>query len=157
MRSGLFYVLADWAARGRFLARINWPGRASFIFVEDAARIVLWFSSAEAGHNQTYFVSSGETYTIGELAALISRKRTEPPWQIRLPQSFWNVVQRFIWLPAIKQAIPWRLANVIDDSLLCDPSRMRLIYPGALTDVNTGLDRTFGPDALEDELARALA
>jgi len=34
---------------------------------------------------------------------------------------------------------------------------MRRIYPGTLTNVDAGLDRTFGPDALEDELARALA
>jgi nucleoside-diphosphate-sugar epimerase len=157
MRGGLFYVLADWTSRGQFLAKLNWPGRASFTFVEDAARIVLWFSSAEAGRNQTYFVSSGETYTIGELAGLISRKRTGVPSQFPLPQWFWSAVQRFIWLPAVKQVIPWRLANVIDDSPLCDSSRMRLVYPGTLTNVDAGLDRTFGPDALEDELARALA
>jgi nucleoside-diphosphate-sugar epimerase len=157
MRGGLFYVLTDWTSRGQFLAKLNWPGRASFIFVEDAARIVLWFSSAEAGRNQTYFVSSGETYTIGELAELISRKRTGRPSQLSLPQWFWNAAQRFIWLPAVKQVIPWRLANVMDDSLLCDSSRMRLVYPGTLTNVDAGLNRTFGPDALEDELARALA
>ena len=157
MRGGLFYVLADWASRGQFLAKLNWPGRASFVFVEDAARIVLWFSSVEAGRNQTYFVSSGETYTIGQLAKLISRKRTGRPSELSLPQWLWSATQRFIWLPAIKQAVPWRLANVIDDSLLCDSSRMRLVYPGTLTDVDAGLDRTFGPDALEDELARALA
>lgn len=157
MRGGLFYVLADWTNRRQFLAKVNWPGRASFIFVEDAARIVLWFSSAEAGRNQTYFVSSGETYTVSDLAELISRKRTGRPSHFSLPRWFWNAVQRFIWLPAVKQVIPWRLANVIDDSLLCDSSRMRCVYPGTLTNVCTGLNRTFGPDALEDELARALA
>ncbi|PYU17856.1 MAG: hypothetical protein DMG32_27025 [Acidobacteria bacterium] len=157
MRGGLFYVLADWASRGRLLAKLNWPGRASFIFVEDAARIVLWFSLAEAGRNQTYFVSSGETYSVGELAELISRKRKGRPWQFSLPQWFWKTVQRFIWLPVVKQVVPWRLANVIDDSLLCDSSRMRLVYPGTLTKIDAGLNRTFGPDTLEDELARALA
>jgi nucleoside-diphosphate-sugar epimerase len=157
MRGGLFYVLADWTHRGRLLAKLNWPGRASFIFVEDAARILLWFSLAEAGRNQTYFVSSGETYSVGDLAGLISRKRTGRPSQFSLPRWFWNALQRFIWLPAIKRVIPWRLANVIDDSLLCDSSRMRMVYPGTLTQLGAGLDRTFGPDALEDELARALA
>jgi nucleoside-diphosphate-sugar epimerase len=157
MRGGLFYVLADWTHRGQLLAKLNWPGRASFIFVEDAARILLWFSLAEAGRNQTYFVSSGETYSVGDLAGLISRKRTGRPSQFALPRWFWNALQRFIWLPAIKRVIPWRLANVIDDSLLCDSSRMRMVYPGTLTQLGAGLNRTFGPDALEDELARALA
>jgi nucleoside-diphosphate-sugar epimerase len=157
MRGGLFYVLADWTSRGRFLAKLNWPGRASFIFVEDAARIMLWFSLAEAGRNQTYFVSSGETYTVRELAELISKKKTGHPSQFSLPPWLWSMVQRFIWLPAVKHVVPWRLANVIDDSLLCDSSRMRLVYPGKLTSLGAGLDRTFGSDALEDELARALA
>lgn len=157
MRGGLFYVLADWASRGRLLAKLNWPGRASFVFVEDAARILSWLALAEAGRNQTYFVSSGETYSIGELAARISRKQTGRPGQLQVPQWFWSAAQRFIWLPGIKQVIPWRLANVIDDSLLCDSTRMRRVYPGTLTEVDAGLDRTFGPDALEDELARALA
>jgi nucleoside-diphosphate-sugar epimerase len=157
MRGGLFYVLADWTNRGQLLAKLNWPGRASFIFVEDAARIVLWFSLAEAGRNQTYFVTSGETYSVGELSALISSKQSGRPAQLSLPRWFWSAVQRSIWLPGIKQAIPWRLANVIDDSLLCDSSRMRRVYPGTLTNLGAGLDRTFGSDALEDEIARALA
>ena len=157
MRGGLFYVLADWSNRGRLLAKLNWPGRASFIFVQDAARIVLWFSLAEEGRNQTYFVSSGETHTIGELSEMIFQKRTGHPAHLSLPQWFWKAAQRLIWLPGVKQAIPWRLANVIDDSLLCDSSRMRNVYPAPLTEVAAGLDRTFGPDALEDELARALA
>jgi len=157
MRGGLFYVLADWASRGQLLAKLNWPGRASFIFVEDAARIVLWSSLAEAGRNQTYFVTSGETYSIGELSALISSKQRGGPSQLSLPRWFWNAVQKSIWLPGVKQAIPWRLANVIDDSLLCDSSRMRVVYPGTLTSLSAGLDRTFGSNALEDELARAIA
>ena len=157
MRGGLFYVLADWTNRGQLLAKFNWPGRASFIFVEDAARIVLWASQADAGRNQTYFVSSGETFTIGELAERIGRKHQGSPSQLSLPRWFWSASQRFIWLPGIKAVIPWRLANVIDDSLLCDSSRMRRIYPGTLTQLGEGLNRTFGPDALEDELARALA
>ena len=156
MRGGLFYVLAEWAKRGQLPAKLNWPGRASFIFVQDAARIVLWFSLAEEGRNQTYFVSSGETYTVGELAEMIFRKGTGVSAGFSLPQWLWKTAQRFIWLPGVKQVIPWRLANVIDDSLLCDSSRMRSVYPAALTHVEAGLDRTFGPDALEDELARAL-
>lgn len=157
MRSGLFYVLADWTLRDQLLARINWPGRASFTFVEDAAKIVLWFSLAEAGRNQIYFVSSGETCTIAELARHISKECAGHRSQLLLPNWFWHALQRFIWLPGVRQAIPWRLANVIDDSLLCDSSRMRSIYPGKLTNIEAGLDRTFQADALEDELARALA
>ena len=157
MRGGLFYVLADWASRGNYLARVNWPGQASFIFVEDAARIVLWFSSTGAGSNRVYFVSSGETYTVGELAELISRKTTGGGAMLRLPGWFWKTMQKVIWLRGVKQLIPWRLANVIDDSLLCDSSRMRAIYPGTLTTLETGLERAFGTDAYSDDLARTLA
>ena len=157
MRGGLFYVLADWAGRSHMLARINWPGRASFIFVEDAARIISWFSTASEGRNQIYFVSSGETWTVGDLAGLILKKRTGRAGRIFLPKWLWKAVQQMIWLPGLKRVVPWRLANVIDDSLLCDSSRMRAIYPGMLTSLEAGLDHTFGPGAMEDELARALA
>ncbi len=156
MRSGLFHVLADWAGRGHILARVNWPGRASFIFVEDAARILFWLSLAEAGRNQVYFVSSGEIHTIGDLADLILTRRMGRAARICLPDWFWKTVQKVIWLPGVKRVVPWRLANVIDDSLLCDSSRMRAVYPGVLTSLDVGLDRTLGPVALEDELARAL-
>jgi nucleoside-diphosphate-sugar epimerase len=157
MRGGLFRVLADGANRGQLLARINWPGRASFTFVEDASKIILWFSSADAGRNQIYFVSSGETYTIGEVAELISKKQGGNRSQLSLPNWFWSMLQRLIWSPGVKQVIPWRLANVIDDSLLCDSSRMRRIYPGTLTTLNIGLNRTFDSVALEDELAGSIA
>lgn len=157
MRGGLFYVLADWTNRGQFLARINWPGRASFTFVEDASKILMWFASADAGRNQIYFVSSGETCTIDELAQVISRKLGRRRSRLPIPNWFWSALQRAIWLPGVKQVIPWRLANVMDDSLLCDSSRMRRIYPGTLTTLDAGLTRTFGPVALEDELARSIA
>jgi nucleoside-diphosphate-sugar epimerase len=156
MRGGLFFVLADWAARGNLLARINWPGKASFIFVEDAARVLLWLSAANEARNHTYFVSSGETMSVGDLAGIILEWRRGAV-QILLPQWFWKAMQRMIWLPGIKQLVPWRLANVIDDSLLCDSSRLRSLYPGTLTSLKDGLNRTFGPNALEDELAKALA
>jgi len=157
MRGGLFYVLSDWAGRGHILARVNWPGRASFIFVEDAAKILLWFSLAEAARNQIYFVSSCETYTIGDLAGLILSKRMGRAARFFLPNWLWKATQKLIWLPGVKSVIPWRLSNIIDDSLLCDSSRMRAVYPGILTSLDEGLNRTFGPVALEDELARALA
>jgi nucleoside-diphosphate-sugar epimerase len=157
MRGGLFYVLADWAGRGHTLARINWPGKASFIFVEDAARILLWLSTADEARNQVFFVSSGETASVGDLARSIVEWHRGSARQISIPAWFWTVAQRIIWLPAIKGIVPWRLANVIDDSLLCDSSRLRAIYPGAITSLKDGLNRTCGPDAMEDELARALA
>ncbi len=157
MRGGLFRVLADWASQGRFLGRINWPGRASFIFVEDAARIVTWFSYAEAGRNRIYFMTSGETYTIGKLAEAISAARANGQSTVRLPGWVWRAVQRLIWLPGINQLVPWRLANVLDDSLLCDSSRMQAVYPGRLTALDAGLSRTFGKSASEDEIDRALA
>ena len=157
MRGGLFYVLADWGSRGHLLARINWPGKASFIFVEDAARIITWFSTSSEGRNQVFFVSSGETWTVGDLASILLRKQKGHATQIPLPTWFWKAMQKAIWLPGIKGAIPWRLANVIDDSLLCDSSRARAVYPGILTPLEAGLDRTFGTKTMEDELARTLA
>jgi len=157
MRGGLFHVFTTWANQGHFLSRINWPGRASFIFVEDAARILLWFALTEAGKNQIYFVCSGEVYTVGRLAEQIGEKIGQKVSRIYLPGWLWGWVQRLIWLPGIKQLIPWRLANVIDDSLLCDSSRMRALYPGTLTPLQVGLERTFGLDAYADEVARTLA
>ena len=156
MRGGLFFVLADWASRGNVLARINWPGKASFIFVEDAARVLLWLSTANEARNHTYFVSSGETMSVGDLAGIILEWRRGAV-QIPLPRWFWKAMQRLIWLPGIKHLVPWRLANVIDDSLLCDSSRLRALYPGTITSLKDGLNRTFGPNAMEDELAKALA
>jgi len=157
MRGGLFYVLADWINRGQFLAQINWPGRASFTFVEDASKILLWVALAEAGRNQIYFVSSGETCTIGELAERISKTLGARRSRWSMPKWFWGALQRAIWLPGLKQTIPWRLANVMDDSLLCDSSRIRRIYPGTLTMLDAGLNRTFSPIGLEDELVRSIA
>jgi nucleoside-diphosphate-sugar epimerase len=156
MRGGLFYVLSDWVRRNKLFGRINWPGRASFTYVEDAAKIVLWFSSSKAASNQIFFVSSGETYTVGELAERMGGKTGEPA-MLRLPGWFWKLVQNVIWLPGVNSLIPWRLGNVIDDSLLCDSSRMRNIYPGHLTTLDAGLHRTFESDSSEDEVARALA
>lgn len=68
MNAGLIYELTDLIKSGNPLAKRNWPGKTSTLFMEDAARVVLWFTlHKELINNEVFLVAGGEQYPVGQI------------------------------------------------------------------------------------------
>src|SRR5262245_57818002 len=57
VRTGLIPVLVEGLRQGRLAARLNWPGRVSLLFVEDAVRLLLFLAECPQAANETFFLS----------------------------------------------------------------------------------------------------
>jgi nucleoside-diphosphate-sugar epimerase len=143
VRTGLVPVLADGLRQGRLSAAIDWPGRASMLFIDDAVRLLLFLAECPAAANQVFFLSSGEAIRIGDLSRRIARLVNPDRKPLTLPAWCWGLIGRLAWLPGITRLVPWRLLHILDDGLWCDNSKVQRLSPFDLVQLDDGLARTF--------------
>ena len=64
VRTGLIPVLTEGLRQGRLAARLDWPGRVSLLYVEDAVRLLLFLADCPRAANETYFLTSGHAMRV---------------------------------------------------------------------------------------------
>jgi UDP-glucose 4-epimerase len=143
VRTGLIPVLTEGIREGRLSARLNWPGRVSLLFVEDAVRTLLFLAECPNAANEIYFLSSGEALRVGDIIREIAQRLDPPGRPKRLPGPLWWAVGRVAWLPGIRRLVPWRLLHILDDGLWCDSGKVRSLCPFDFVQLDEGLNRTF--------------
>jgi nucleoside-diphosphate-sugar epimerase len=143
VRTGLVPVLAEGLSAGALSTRINWPGRVSMLFIEDAVRLLLYLSTCPDAANETFFLTSGEALEVTRIAECIAKHLPESPRLVRLPRWLWSLVRTTAWMPLVNRLVPWRLLHILDDGLLCDSSKVQKVYPHPLVRLEEGLARTF--------------
>lgn len=119
---GLFDLLISSARTGGLISRLNWPGRTSILFVDDAAAILIGLATHPSEKHQICCVSSGEEVTLADIAREAGALLNRPPKPIRLPGMFWRAARRVAWNPVVRGMVPrsayvayWRLTLVLDD------------------------------------------
>jgi nucleoside-diphosphate-sugar epimerase len=147
VRTGLIPVLADGLRQGRLAARIDWPGRVSLLFIEDAVRLLPFLATAPEAANEVFFLTSGQAVRVGDLARQIGNMMNVPIAPLRLPAWCWQLARRLVWMPGLTRLVPWRLLHILDDGLWCDNAKARRLYPFARVGLEEGLRRTFQPAA----------
>jgi nucleoside-diphosphate-sugar epimerase len=143
VRSGLIPVLAEGIRQGRLPARLDWPGRVSLLFIEDAVRLLLFLAESPQAANEIFFLTSGEAIRVGDLARRIGDAINAPGPMLKLPAWCWWLARRLAWMPGLTRMVPWRLLHVLDDGLWCDNAKVRGLYPFAFVGLREGLALTF--------------
>jgi nucleoside-diphosphate-sugar epimerase len=146
VRTGLIPVLSEGIQMGKLTARLNWPGRTSLLFVEDAVRTLLFLAECPQVADETFFLSSGEALRVGDIVREIANRLEPRGKPRRLPGWLWWLVRRTAWMPGLRRAVPWRLLHILDDGLWCDSAKVRRLCPFDFVQLSEGLDRTFQPD-----------
>lgn len=142
VRTGMVPVLVEGLRESRLSARLNWPGRASMLFVEDAVRLLAFLAESPQAADQTFFLSSGEAIRIGDLVRKLADLDPDAARPIRLPRWLWGIARGLAWTPGINRIIPWRLLHILHDGLWCDNSKVQKICPFELVKLDEGLERT---------------
>jgi nucleoside-diphosphate-sugar epimerase len=153
VRTGLVPVLAEGLRQGRLSAAVDWPGRASMLFIDDAVRLLLFLSECPEAANQIFFLTSGEALRIGDISRSIAEHMGIGLKPFSLPACCWAVLRFFIWMPVLTRLVPWRLLHILDDGLWCDNAKIYRLCPFELVQIEEGLARTFAltdpkPDCL---------
>jgi nucleoside-diphosphate-sugar epimerase len=143
VRTGLIPVLTEHLRHGRLPARLDWPGRVSLIFVEDAVRLLFFLANCPEAANETFFITSGEALRVGEIVRQLARFIDVPVSPVKLPACCWWLARRLAWMPGLTRLVPWRLLHILDDGLWCDNAKVRKLYPFDQVPLEEGLARTF--------------
>ncbi len=145
VRTGLIPVLIEGLRERRLSTRLNFPGRVSMLYVEDAVRLLLALAENPAAADQIYFLSSGEALKVADLIKRLANLDAALAGPIRLPRWFWWVLRQIAWCPGLNRLVPWRLLHILDDGLWCDNRKVKKVCPFDLVQIEEGLRRTLAP------------
>jgi nucleoside-diphosphate-sugar epimerase len=143
VRTGLIPALTDHLRQGQLASRLDWPGRVSLLFIEDAVRLLTFLAECPEAANETFFVSSGEPVRVGEIIRQIGPFIDMAVKPVALPACCWWLARRLAWMPGLTRLVPWRLLHILDDGLWCDNAKVRKLYPYDLVTLEEGLTRMF--------------
>jgi UDP-glucose 4-epimerase len=132
----VFDLFTRWVAAGALKARVDWPGRLSLIFVDDAAGVLLDSVGRHEVESQTFFLASPEDATVGGLARAIAATLGKDRAFIKPPAALVALANRALgqdWFwkrtPAPVAANAWRLSLILSDGFWCDMTKLLRIFP----------------------------
>ncbi len=156
MKRGLFDRLTESAASGSWLARINWPGKTSVLFVDDLVRLMWDVGRMPESANQLYCVASDEALSVGEIARAVGRGTGHPVRPIDLPAWMWSIARWLAWnrlaraiMPSFARIPFWQFRLMVDHGFWFDTSKLRRIYRAPLLEVEPAVRRTM--EILQEE------
>jgi nucleoside-diphosphate-sugar epimerase len=142
--AGGLVTLAGAAKDGGLMARLPWPGKISFGFVEDVAEVFFRLAKAKDPVTGTFFLSEGEGHDMGA-AAVMLRDIQGGKWKrAPIPRFLLKMINLTLWLPGVRKFAPWSLRAALDDTILCDSEPIRAALDMTWTPLPEGLRRTFG-------------
>ncbi len=146
---GMFDVLIQAARDGSLVSRLNWPGRTSILYLDDAASILDTLALRADASNELFMVSSGENCTVADISRAACDLVGRPVRPIRLPPAVWRALRAIVWNPVVRRAVPravflayWRFSLIIDDGFWCDPAKLLALYNDPVVLMLEGLRRT---------------
>lgn len=154
--AGMFGLFARWAGKNVSPADIDWTGLMSLLYVDDMveAMIRLLESNDPRARNNTFFISSPEKTTMGDIARGIAEANGAQVRSIRIPSWLEKVVEKVVWQewlwrlgPHIGHIMAWRLSLIIGNGYYGDASRLQEVLPDfRYLPFREGVRRTYGVD-----------
>jgi UDP-glucose 4-epimerase len=151
---GMFGLFARWAARSFSLADIDWTGVMSLLYLDDMVTVMIRLleSNDPRTRNDTFFLSSPERTTMGEIVRGIAEANGETVRAIRIPKWMETIVEKVVWQdrlwrlgPHIVHIMAWRLSLIIGRGYYGDPARFQEVLPDfTYVPFREGVRRTYG-------------
>ncbi len=127
---GMFDVLAKSLLRNTLSTRILWPGKMAIVQVHDLARILVHASTHPDMSNRTFFVSSDEDPTMGEITRQVAlsigttqRPIVLPSWLLCCLRATRSPIWQNAFLPHWIKILAWR-GSLVLDGFYCDGSEL---------------------------------
>lgn len=135
--TGMFGVCPELLARRALAARLNWPGRSSFLALRDLVHLLPELALHPGAANATFVLSNGENPTFDAVLDQIASVRGLPRRRLRLPAGAWRALgalagplARCPLLPARARIQFWRADHIIHDGICADAARLNALLGG---------------------------
>jgi len=148
--AGMFGRCPELLAKRKLAARLNWPGRVSFLGIEDLVRILLAVPSLPQAKNNLFVLSNGENPTFDQLLDQLALVLGLPRNRVVLPGWLWRVAWRIAWPLAKTELTPhglrnlcWRAAHIIRDGICADSTKLNNLLGNRYQSVSDALRDTY--------------
>jgi len=143
-KGGGVVALAEAARDGGIAARLPWPGRISFCFVEDVAEVFHRLADREEPAAGTWFVAEDRGFTMAEVAQFARDAQGGGKGPLPVPGFLLRTAGWGLWLPGVQRFAPWSLRAALSDTILCDSGPISALLDLEWTPLSEGIRRTFG-------------
>jgi UDP-glucose 4-epimerase len=137
-------ALAESVRLGKSVARIRWPGRISFAYVDDVAEVFYRLATRSDPLTGSYFVADPYGHTMAEVVDLLNSLQQLDAKSLPIPAWMFGAVRTVMWWPGVRRYVPWSLRAALDDTILCDSGKITRLLDMKWTPLEEGLRRTFG-------------
>ena len=137
--------LAEAVAAGSLAARIRWPGRISFVHVEDVAEVFWRLADRDEALPGAFLTAEDRGYSMAELAEILRRVKGAAKGPLPVPVACLKLGGVVLSLPGIRRLAPWSLRCALMDTILCDPSRLTDALDMSWIPLSEGVERTYSP------------
>lgn len=152
----VFDRFARWAEADAWPARVDWPGRLSLIYVDDAAGILIDALELPGIDSETFFLANPEEATIGGMVREIRRALGKERELLRIPAGLVGLLSRVLdqdwfWgrMPGPVAANAWRLSLILSNGFHCDMSKLRRTFPSrSFVNYRDGVARALRDNAI---------
>jgi nucleoside-diphosphate-sugar epimerase len=136
--AGMFGLFARWAKRSFSPADIDWTGLMSLLYVDDMVEVMIRLLGSDdpRARNNTFFLSSPEKTTMGDIARGIAEANGARVRSISIPSWLEKIVERVVWQdwlwglgPHIGYIMAWRLSLIIGNGYYGDATRLQEVLP----------------------------
>ena len=136
--AGMFGLFARWAKRSLSPADVDWTGLMGLLYLDDIVKaiIMLLESDNPRARNDTFFISSPERTTMGEIVRGIADATGSSVRAISIPKWLEKIVEVVVWqswlwnlCPHIFHIMTWRLSLIIGDGYYGDASHLQEVLP----------------------------
>jgi nucleoside-diphosphate-sugar epimerase len=156
--TGMLGILPAMLARNALGTRLNWPGRVSFLSVQDLVRVFTALPDFPQTRNELYAVSNGENPSFDELLDVMATILGLPRDRLRLPDWLWRLSGAVVWritgvpgIPHRVRSFCWRVSHLIYDGVCADGSKLNSRLGFRYQSFKSSLREIYGRPPVEDD------
>lgn len=135
----MFKVLSKSIRNNSLVARLNWPGLTSLIFIDDVVDALLRISKIKPKSEVTpeYYNLTAEALTMSQISKMMYQRMNLKYQPLNLPNSFWKLLSVLRpTIPFLEPILPlqiynifWRTGLIVDDVINSSNKKIKKTLP----------------------------
>lgn len=137
-KDSFFDFLKKLILKNSIFIRLNWPGKTSFVHVDDVAKsIMAIIKNPPRKSGVQLLILQTESFTLGQISKMLHRELRIKYKPIKLPHFFWTIIASFrlyiyslevVLTPKLYNFI-WRASLIIDNVIYSKSKKINKILP----------------------------
>lgn len=148
---GMFNIFPQMLARRALATRLNWPGRSSYLSLDDLVKILVRVRNYQQMVNATFVLDNGQGPSFDKVLEMIAAVLDLPRKRIRLPGWCWRVMGAIAGKIAVSKMAPyrlhntcWRVSHMIGNGLWADSSKITRLMGMKYESLPDALRKAYG-------------